>query len=143
MADDDTTTDDELPEGDEFEFSLDLDGDEPLFENPLYLSIPGVGRFQLLDRANPPREEEFDPTSKPVSYLVELLSKQVEVDRRDEFTEALIEGLDKEPDEDGFVPVALLGQAARWIAEKRRKAEKRAKSKKARRPTKGRSRSSR
>lgn len=130
MPTDETTT--------ETEFTLDLAPTEKLFPVPLTLKVPGVGSFELKDRANPPREDEVNPETKPVSYMVEYLARQVVDDERESFIAALTEALDEDR-----IMVTVLPLAARWISGEREKAEKRLIAKKAKRPTTGRARSSR
>lgn len=122
----------------ESEFTLDLADDEKLFDKPLTLGIPGVGSFELKDRANPPREDEVNPETKPVSYMVEYLARQVVDDQREAFVSELTAALDEDR-----IMVGVLPKAARWITEQRQTAEKRVVAKKAKRPTTGRARSSR
>jgi len=120
------------------EFELELAPTDKLFPTPLTLKIPGVGSFELKDRANPPREDEVNPETKPVSYMVEYLGRQVVDDEREAFELALTEALDEDR-----ILVTILPTAARWITEQRQAAEKRLIAKKAKRPTSGRARSSR
>lgn len=120
------------------EFTLDLTPTDKLFPKPLTLKVPGVGSFELKDRANPPREDEVNPETKPVSYMVEYLSRQVVEAEREDFVVAITEALDEDR-----IMLAALPLAARWISDERQKAEKRLIARKAKRPTTGRVRSSR
>lgn len=120
------------------EFTLDLTPNDKLFDKPLTLKVPGVGSFELKDRANPPREDDVNPETKPVSYMVEYLSRQVVEEQREDFVEAITSALDEDR-----IMLAALPLAARWISAEREKAEKRLIAKKAKRPTSGRARSSR
>lgn len=118
------------------EFELETAPDTVLFPDGLFLRVPDVGRFRLLDRANPPREDEVNPETKPVSYIVEYLSRQVVEEERDEFRDGILAALD-----DNRIMVGTLPRAARWIVEARAEAERTAVSAEAGRPTTGRSRS--
>lgn len=123
---------------------LEAPPDEPLFpeDDPLTISVPGVDgkvrKFVCLDRANPPLESDVDPSSQPVSYMVELLARQVIEDDRDEFEELLVEALRA-----NRILYSELLATARWLGEQRRDAEAGALSRSVKRPTKARPRSTR
>lgn len=125
--------------------------DEPLFpdDDPLTISIPGVrgaepdspeagGTFRCLDRANPPLEEDVDPATRPVGYLIELLRLQVVEEERDAFEAALVSAV-----RDNRVMLSELIGTATWIGEQRAEAEKGTVARVAKRPTKARQRSTR
>lgn len=108
---------------------------EPLFpeDDPLTITIPGGGTFRCLDRANPPLEGAVNPETRPVSYTVELLARQIVEDERDAFRSELVAALDE-----NRVMVGTLIDVARWVAEQRADAEKAALARVVDRPTKAR-----
>lgn len=125
--------------------------DQPLFpeDDPLTITIPGAkgaeegtpeagGTFRCLDRANPPLEDDVDPTTKPMSYMVELLRLQVVEEERDAFEEALVDALRA-----NRIAASTLLEVGRWLGEQREAAERGALSRTVDRPTKARGRSTR
>lgn len=125
--------------------------DEPLFpeDDPLTITIPGArgaadgspeagGTFRCLDRANPPLEDDVDPTTKPVSYLVETLRLQVVPEERDDFEAALVVAL-----RENRIMASELLEVGRWLGETREAAERGTLSRVVDRPTKARGRSTR
>jgi len=121
------------------DFKFDVPDDEPLFDEPFTLTFPGgVGTFTLLDRGNPPDEDDVNPETKPLSYFRELLVEQVVPDEREAFKEALTDALNAEPPR---LAIGDLAAAFGWITTTRAEAEKERVKKVAKRPTGGRSRS--
>lgn len=119
--------------------------EEPLFsvDDPLTITVPGDpaaepgtpeagGTFLCLDRANPPVEDDVDPTSKPVSYLVETFRLQVIPDQREDFELALLAAFRA-----NRILAPQLLEVGRKIADARTAAEKRATSRAVDRPTRG------
>jgi hypothetical protein len=130
---------------------LEAPSDVPLFpeDDPLTITVPGArgadddtpeagGTFRCLDRANPPLEDVVNPETRPVSYLVALLTTQVVPDERDAFEAALIAAV-----EDNRVTIASLLETAQWLGEVRGEAERATIGKVTDRPTKARPRSTR
>jgi len=116
------------------EFSLQSDNETPLWEpGDVTLTLPGLGKFDVLDRANPIREtEDFNPDNRPVTYIVESLVAQVPEHERKRLRRALVEGIDS-----GSIQVRTLSDALRWIGEQREEAEEKAVARQTGRPTTG------
>lgn len=113
------------------EFQLESDESEPLWQRGDETITIGGSKFDVLDRANPIREnEEFNPESRPVTYTIESLVTQVFEDQRNKLRKALVKGVD-----DGTIRVRQIMQAIRWIGERREEAEERAVAKQTGRPT--------
>lgn len=114
------------------EFVLQSDQDEPLWQpGEVTLTLPGIGKFDVLDRGNPIREtEDFNPDNRPVTYIIESLVAQVPDEHRKRLRRALAEGVD-----DGTIQVRELSKALRWIGEQREEYEERAVAGQTGRPT--------
>jgi hypothetical protein len=116
------------------DFQLVSDDDEALWERgEVTLTFPGIGTFDVLDRANPIMEtDSFNPETRPVTYMVESLVCQMYDDHRKKLRKALVKGI-----EDGTVMVRSITKALRWIGEQREEYEERAVSRQTGRPTSG------
>lgn len=101
-------------------------------DDPLTLTLPGVGTFELLDRANPPVEDHINPTERPVAYVLEVLAVQVVEHERDDFKREMVAAVKQ-----NRVMVATLLDVARWITDQRQEAETAATARSVKRPTKG------
>lgn len=115
------------------DFSLEDDDDKLWDRGDVTLTLPGVGSWDVLPRANPIREtEDFNPDNRPVSYIIESIVAQLYEDVRKPARKALVKAID-----DGTVLVGKLTKALRWLGEQREEAQERAVAQKAGRPTTG------
>lgn len=116
------------------DFQLAADETETLWERgDVTLTLPGIGSFDVIPDGNPIREtDEFNPESRPVTYMIESLVVQVEEDQRKRLRKRLVEGID-----DGTIRVRAITKALRWIGEQREEAEERAVARQTGRPTSG------
>lgn len=113
------------------DFNLLDDDDELWAMGDVTLTLPDVGTWDVLPGANPIREtDEFNPESRPVSYIIESLVVQLAEHERKRARKALQKAVD-----DGTVRVRSLSKALRWIGDQREEHEEKVVASKAGRPT--------
>lgn len=121
---------------------------EPLFndDDPLVLVIPGVGEWRLSDyEVNPPNDDELNPETRPLTYIVEMVSRMAwetpedleagRTPKADDLAEKLADAL-----EDGTLTLTNLSGLLNAIGKETRKAVKTRTAKASGRPTRGRRR---